>query len=322
MPSFVRGKTHERNSTEWHWIGSAIDDGKPLADWATNSVVSHASMYGPVGIVPMRGGSTTSRVTASLGSFSLDDIIRRGNRNGSTWDDGSMHGVYVIRNPYPWTNGSDAYLIFYTGFATVDPLASRQIGVLYAPTLQGPWHAWGSPVLSKNPNASAPDSSSVSNAAPAFVRGGNGKILLAYKGLSPAQPSKPLCTDGSGKPCVFVAQAPHWSGPYSYTTANRGDVIVGEDPTLWQDERGRWHMVFEHYNGTSCGNHAFSLTGTDEWVIAPSIYSLDVELDGKKVQLEKRERPQMVFDANGTPVALANGACIGKTCFNILMGFA
>ena len=41
-----RGATGALNSTEWHWIGSAIDDKKPLADWATNSVVSHASMNG------------------------------------------------------------------------------------------------------------------------------------------------------------------------------------------------------------------------------------------------------------------------------------
>lgn len=71
----------------------------------------------------------------------------------------------------------------------------------------------------------------------------------------------------------MAATAP---GPYDYTTANRGDVIVGEDPTLWQDARGHWHMVFEHYIGASCGNHAFSAAGTDEWVIVPSIYSVDV----------------------------------------------
>ena len=75
---------------------------------------------------------------------------------------------------------------------------------------------------------SALDSSSVSNAAPAFARDGSGRLLLAYKGLGRAQPSKPPCTDGSGKACISVAAAPHWTGPYTHTTANMGLILFGE----------------------------------------------------------------------------------------------
>jgi hypothetical protein len=94
-----------------------------------------------------------------------------------------------------------------------------------------------------------------------------------YKGLGVAQPSDPKksCTDGSGKPCVFVASAPHWTGPFEHATANAGEVIEGEDPTLWQDKRGGWHLIKEHYiNGGlgGVGGHCFSETGLGGWTCA------------------------------------------------------
>ena len=211
------------------------------------------------------GNSSSS--PSSEGPFTLADVVLRPD-GGPGWDGGSIHGVYLIRNPKPWANLSDAWLLFYTGMPKLNPLASRKIGVAYAPSLNSAFTKWG-PVLSANPDPAAVDSSSVSNAAPAFDLDGSGRILMAYKGLGKAQPSKPPCTDGSGKACISVAEARHWAGPYEHVTAEAGMRFPGEDPSVWQGPRG-WHMVFEHYagpkpphqyKGTRSGAHAWSLDG-------------------------------------------------------------
>jgi hypothetical protein len=206
-----------------------------------------------------------------------------------------------------------------------NPLSSRKIGVAFAPALAGPWTRWG-PVLSANPNPAAVDSSSVSNAAPAFDRDGSGRILLAYKGLGKAQPSKPPCTDGSGKACISVAEAPHWTGPYNRVTADAGMKFLGEDPTLWQSARGSWHMVFEHYTNdrSRSGAHAWSENGVAGWNVTDNSSWVPVHtmLDGKPAALFKRERYQVSFDSDGEPSLLWNGAQLDGDSFNIVQPFA
>jgi hypothetical protein len=116
---------------------------------------------------------------AGNATFSLDKIILKGD-GGSGWTGGSLHGVYAVTNPAPWPNKTDSYLIFFTGMSVVNPSGTRRIGVAYAPSVSGPWSVWPNPVLEPNRNASAVDTSSVSNAAPAFNRDGSGRVLLAY----------------------------------------------------------------------------------------------------------------------------------------------
>ena len=148
--------------------------------------------------------------------------------------------------------------------------------------------------------------------------------MLAYKGLGKAQPSKPPCTDGSGKPCISFAKAAHWTGPYQHTTANAGMVFEGEDPTLWQSASGVWHMVFEHYtkDRSRSGAHAWSTDGkvwkvsdNSTWVPTKTI------LDGEWTRLQKRERYQVTFDDHGRPAFLWNGAMLNGKSFNIVQPF-
>ena len=229
-----------------------------------------------------------------------------------------------MQNPAPWPNRTDCWLIFYSGMPKQKPLSNRQIGVAFSANLTGPWHKWG-PVLSANHNASAVDSSSVSNAAPAFYRDGSGRLLLAYKGLGKAQPSKPPCTDGSGKACISVAAAQHWTGPYVHTTADMGIRFLGEDPTLWQSPRGSWHMVFEHYvpDRSRSGAHAWSPDGVS-WTVSDNHtwVELATQLDSHQITLKKRERYQVTLSLGGNPKLLWNGACLSDgECFNIVQPF-
>jgi hypothetical protein len=241
-----------------HWYGSAIIKNGTLLDWATSSAAAHA-----VDMSHNHGNGVTSTEPLRLSS-----IVVHPSGDRSSWYGGSVHGVYLVRNPRPWPNGTDQWLLYFTGFTVSDPLAHRAIGVAYSSSLSGDnWTVWPVPVLTANHNATAVDSSSVSNPAPAFDRDGSGRLLLAYKGLGKAAPGKPVCTDGSGHACISVAEAPHWTGPYRHVTADAGFKLLGEDPTMWQDTRGNWHMIYEHYNEerTFSGRHAFSATGTSDW---------------------------------------------------------
>lgn len=300
------GHSAQDSTGRWHWYGSAILDGKSLGHWTDASAAGHA-----VG-------------NSSVGPFALSDIALRP-LGDSAWDGGSIHGVYLIQNPAPWSNQTDRWLLFYTGMPRVNPLGNRKIGVAFASSLDGPWTKWG-PVLSANPNGGAVDSSSVSNPAPAFARDGSGRILLAYKGLGKAQPSKPKCTDGSGKACISVAEAAHWTGPYHHTTADAGMKFEGEDPTMWQSARGEWHMVFEHYtqDRSRSGAHAWSKDGLSTWTVSndSTWVATKTSIDGgKSTALQKRERYQVTFGSDGHPALLWNGAMLAGQCFNIVQRF-
>jgi hypothetical protein len=155
-------------SSEWHWFGSVIRDGKPLSGWATSSLAAHAA--------PATANKSIS------GPYRLDSIVLAPESGADKWDDASVHGVYPMANPSPMADGRDAFLIFFTGISSKNPLQSRQIGVAYAASLAAKaWTRYPAPVFSANSaNASAVDSSSVSNPAPAF--GPNNTLLMAYKG--------------------------------------------------------------------------------------------------------------------------------------------
>jgi len=204
------------------------------------------------------------------------------------------------------------------GGSTRDVLSTRRIGAAFAASLNGPWVRIPYAIFNASTSPSDFDSSTVSNAAPAFQPSGNGSLLLAYKGLAEHDPHNPhkQCTDGSGVPCVGIVAADHWRGPYRRSGTRLAGP--GEDPTLFH-RGGGWHMIFEHYDGSHCGAHAYSADGV-RWNVTPPAtwYTLDVVLDGVSQKLVKRERPQVVWDGVGNGTGLIfNGACTAAGCFNI-----
>lgn len=329
------------NASAYHWIGSAISNNCSLASWSTNSYAARAAAAAPA----LPRANVAGPFALAAGASLLPDVPP------DNWDAGSVHGVYALRNPRPWSNGTDAYLLFYTGFprlAGAPPVgpapcdayrqpaaaavqAARRIGVAFAPAPEGPWQRYrGNPVLGPSRAAGAFDSSTVSNAAPAFDADGSGAMIMAYKGLAPNDGHKSVCTDGSGRPCLGLARARHWSGPWervgnvSHNASAKG-AWEGEDPTLFATARG-WHMVYEHYahdERGSVGAHAWSADGAT-WSVAPRAawVSTHTVLDGRATVLDRRERPQVVLEGTPgggvAPVALFNGACTGGACFNIV----
>lgn len=106
-----------------------------------------------------------------------------------------------------------------------------------------------------------------------------------------------------------------------------------EDPTLWFDRRGNWHIVyhvwaadpFEQHHEPASG-HAFSPNGL-EWTFSTvQPFSGTVNYtDGSFKQFATRERPQMIFtdSARHTPVGLTSAVSpqpLGPWCRECSMG--
>ena len=122
--------------------------------------------------------------------------------------------------------------------------------------------------------------------------------------------------DGNGYPgCTVVglARAPHWSADYELI----GGPIVPyqqEDPYIYHTKRG-FHAVFhgmDPWPSQHTGRHAFSEDGitwhggdVDCWNNTVAL------LDGSTIVLARRERPELLHDAEGRPVALLSGAQFG-----------
>ncbi|KAL9179538.1 hypothetical protein ACHAXT_008828 [Thalassiosira profunda] len=88
---------------------------------------------------------------------------------------------------------------------------------------------------------------------------------------------------------------------------------TGEDPSVFRDHRGNYHMLFNALPYKCVpklqqGGHAWSSDGIN-WS-APRIGAFDTTIrftDGSSMTCERRERPQMVTGKDGRPVALVSG---------------
>jgi hypothetical protein len=128
------------------------------------------------------------------------------------------------------------------------------------------------------------------------------------------------------------AYSAHWANisgwthamPGGNSTKNSLEVRLSwvrhgvEDPHLYQDENDNWHAILHSLEGPHMvggtkgalvGTHAFSADGLG-WMCTGVAYTNEVNLtDGTALQLNRRERPHLVFaEGTRTPVALINSA--------------
>jgi len=110
---------------------------------------------------------------------------------------------------------------------------------------------------------------------------------------------------------LTMVQAPSWKGPYSMV--NNGKSIWSvtqspghpEDPFLWMDKRGGWHIIM--HNGPH-GIHVYSHDGLT-WTIAnnntaPYPYTTNITTVSGVVTVNRRERPWMLLNSAGNPTLL------------------
>lgn len=117
-----------------------------------------------------------------------------------------------------------------------------------------------------------------------------------------------------------IVEAPTWRGPYTPITKDITNCTrCQEDPFMWKDARGNWHVLYHKMfdpAGSSpipspgwAGGHSFSEDGIS-WSPISRAYNTSMVLsDGTSLELKRRERPKLIFDSDGvTPTHLSNGA--------------
>jgi hypothetical protein len=127
----------------------------------------------------------------------------------------------------------------------------------------------------------------------------NGSLIMAARG---GNPHKQCCSDG-------IVTAPSWRGPYTqHTQIGTPSSPDVEDPFIYTDAHGHYHCLFHKFvdEHPSCGGHAFSRDGWT-WTLtnSPAYTSIVNTTDGGSHNFNRRERPHLLFDDNGTtPVML------------------
>ena len=136
------------------------------------------------------------------------------------------------------------------------------------------------------------------------------EILLAYRGCP---------YNCSGSELLNLAIAPSYSGPYTKIQSQPLFSAPNEDPFIWRDNRGHFHMLTHSLepdggfgDGPKVGRHSFSRTIEGPWTFnnRTLAFSTLVEFsDGTSVDYYRRERPQLFFSEDGsmTPLYLTTG---------------
>ncbi|KUJ19627.1 uncharacterized protein LY89DRAFT_457059 [Mollisia scopiformis] len=139
--------------------------------------------------------------------------------------------------------------------------------------------------------------------------GRKGEMLLVYRGCP---------FNCSGNELISLSTAPSFLGPYTKLSSPIFPES-NEDPFVWQDKRGNWHMLLHSLepdggfgSGPMVGRHAFAEKLEGEWTFDAETlaFSAVVEFQGGEVrEFYRRERPQLFFseDAEMKPLFLMTG---------------
>ena len=206
-----------------------------------------------------------------------------GKRNGGYWDSMMAHNPYI-------TKIGDEYVLFYIGNPD-GQAATRKIGWARTKDIFGEWER-SEQAIDLPPNANNP-----------CVLPTKEGVLLYFR---------------DGKLKVSVAKADRYDGEYTVVADNLFPEGKIEDMFVYQTDTG-YEMIAEdnagYYTGLKKGGVAFSSKNGMEWdrKNARKAYDFFVEYsDGSRIELQRRERPFLLFDEN--KVYLFNAAKInGET---------
>ncbi len=245
------------------------------------------------GTVPLLAtcSNGTTPATAEIGTFASSS---RSNCNHPGWT-----GLLIGTDPNgPWTQ-------------TYDPSGPGL-------SVDGGMGAWHSSSGLTNPSLYPLDASS--------KRDNNGTVLLAFSTGCENCPMNP----GHKHVGLALGSLSPTGGTFRDLTPSKPIFSWAcEDPTVWIDPDTGFFHIFGHRtgNGSSpCDDvsaHAVAQDPDGPWRVAEvEPYSRDIEWDqGDVTHVQKRERPQIVWNRDGEPVALANGVQPGKTKTPFSAGF-
>jgi hypothetical protein len=291
---------HPQDGLYHMWL-SEITHRCGIHRWVSNSVVSHAVSRGPA------ENWKFHKTTTLFPIFTHEPIAARDPETGD-------YGLFISH--YPNGSAADSNIICHcldgsTSTATApechgEPgLGENKSMFTYFTIARSPYGPWG-PLQSLE--LETPQKHVDLNFAPIIL---NNRTLLAWSRWDIW-----TATDWRNPTTYAVqGQAPNFSDP--------NGNWEGEDPSMWRDAKGRFHTLSHNgergQGGTStqplgdCGRHLFSATGrAGTWITAPSPLGgcayprVNVSFaDGTVRSFYRRERPHLIFDAQGIPVALS-----------------
>ena len=199
--------------------------------------------------------------------FVFDRVIIT-QRPGGYWDSVMAHNPTIVKT-------EKGYYLYYIG-SSDGTTETRAIGFAFAETLDGPWRR------SDQPLALPADSNN-----PAVIKTAEGKVLLFFR---------------DGKLKVSVAEAEDYEGPFRivepnvFPSAPIEDMFVfpmgSEYGMFCEDARG-------YFTGLKKGGMFFRSKDGIHWEesSAEKAYGFEIPFeDGTVLQLQRRERPMILFD--------------------------
>ena len=196
------------------------------------------------------------------------------------------------------------------------PIPGDTFYVATAPTLRGPWNTSNLSFVDVNqPPAAGPNYWAVhkSNPSPFIFDNGSALVFFSSQNCPPGWP-------GAKAPaCVGMATAPTWQGPYTAVGTTPITTPESEDPSVFRDPRGNFHLLTNvntyHKHcpaGVACGGHAHSADGIHWSALFVGAFGPVITFEnGTVYNAAYVERPQVVQDADGTPVGFFVGTGIG-----------
>ena len=209
-----------------------------------------------------------------------------------------------------------------TAFSSWKQLADWSGPGLVVATGPNSWHTTGP---SKNDSVHADN--------PSFWPLKNGTVLLAYA-------SKLKAPAGGHKHIgLAVGELPLSGGPLKPFRDISEEPIFpyeAEDPTIWEDTTNnltemRWHIMAHRLVSnisTEVCAHAVAASPFGPWKVAPTpAYTKEIEWAAEDTLsatvtavAEGRERPHVIFDRTGRPVALSTGVTPGRSATPVTPG--
>ena len=200
--------------------------------------------------------------------------------------------------------------------APTKPLDGRGFFVATSPSLTGPWNVSERIQVEVDIPASGywADPGNKGNPAPFIFP--NGSALLFFSSAS-CPPDWPGALAPS---CIGMATAPSWRGPYRAVGTLPITSPESEDPSVFRDPRGNFHLLTNVNNchnhcaaGVACGGHAHSRDGLAWSVLHVGSFGPVITFEnGTVYNAAYVERPQVVQDpSDGTPLGFFVGTGIG-----------
>ena len=144
----------------------------------------------------------------------------------------------------------------------------------------------------------------------AFPLHGCSDVVLAYRGCP---------YNCSGAEQINIAVAKEFQGPYTKIQKDPLFPNGNEDPFIWRDKRGHYHLLMHSLeadgafgDGPKVGRHAWAEDYKGPWTFGAQTLAFTTAVqyqDGSSIDFYRRERPQLFFSDDGevTPLFLTTG---------------